>query len=246
MQSMRRLAAAFSAVVLASCLAPPVVSPALLLLATLTFLGLSGPVPAAKPEIITGAAAVIDGDTSRIGETVVRLYDVDAPELAQTCNGGPPRLRPCGAYAADALAERLAGQEVRCEVLKLDQYDRRVARCKVDGEGLSEWLVASGLAMVFRRYDSRRRKTLVARPALGYGRQTSSRLGNIAQNAGKLPHSKLPTAARSRGTSTGTANASIIRPAAPNGMTEPRSAPTEVNAGSARSGMRWTPAGGRR
>ena len=98
---------------------------------------------------------MIDGDTFRIGETVVRLFDVDAPELAQTCDGGPARLRPCGAYVADALAERLAGREVRCEVLKLDQYDRRVARCEVDGEGLSEWLVASGLAMVFRRYSDR-------------------------------------------------------------------------------------------
>jgi endonuclease YncB( thermonuclease family) len=63
-------------------------------------------------------------------------------------------LRPCGAYVADALAKRLAGQEVRCEVIKLDQYDR-VARCEADGEGLSQWLVASGLAMVFRRYSDR-------------------------------------------------------------------------------------------
>ena len=112
-------------------------------------------VPAAEPEIIAGAAAVIDGDTFRIGETVVRLYDVDAPEMAQTCDGGPKRLRLCGAYVADALAERLAGHEVRCEVLKVDQYDRKVARCEADGEGLSEWLVASGLAMVFRRYSDR-------------------------------------------------------------------------------------------
>ena len=47
----------------------------------------------------------IDGDTFKIGETVVRLFDIDAPELAQICDGGPSRLRPCGAYVADALAE---------------------------------------------------------------------------------------------------------------------------------------------
>jgi hypothetical protein len=78
-------------------------------------------------------------------------------------------LRSCGAYVADALAERLAGQEVRCEVLKLDQYDRRVARCEVDGEGLSEWLVAHGLAMVFRRYSDRFTEEEDAARAAGIG-----------------------------------------------------------------------------
>jgi len=104
---------------------PPLASPALLLLVAMIFLLLVRPVPAAEPEIIAGAAAVIDGDTFRIGETVVRLYDVDAPEMAQTCDGGLKRLRLCGAYVADALAERLTGHEVRCEVLKVDQYDRK-------------------------------------------------------------------------------------------------------------------------
>jgi endonuclease YncB( thermonuclease family) len=110
---------------------------------------------AAEHETLTGAAAVIDGDTFAIGETVVRLADVDAPELAQTCEGGPKRLHPCGAYVADALAERLDGREVRCAVLELDQYARRIARCEVVGEALSEWLISSGLAMAFRRYSER-------------------------------------------------------------------------------------------
>jgi endonuclease YncB( thermonuclease family) len=96
---------------------------------------------AAEPETLTGTAAVIDGDTFEIGETVVRLSDVDAPELAQTCDGGPKRLRPCGAYVADALAEHVEGHEVQCAVLGLDQYDRRIARCDVAGEDLSQWLV---------------------------------------------------------------------------------------------------------
>jgi endonuclease YncB( thermonuclease family) len=94
---------------------------------------LGNPASATEPEIIAGAAAVIDGDTFRIGGTVIRLYDIDAPKLAQTCDGGPSRLRSSGVYVADALAERLAGQEVRCDVIKLDQYDRRVARCEADG-----------------------------------------------------------------------------------------------------------------
>jgi len=124
-------------------------------LITAAALGLPRPVVAAEGDVIAGAAAVIDGDTIAIDDVVIRLFDVDAPEMAQTCEGGPSRLRSCGAYVADALAERLADREVRCEVLKVDQYDRQVARCDLDGEVLSQWLVANGLAMVFRRYSDR-------------------------------------------------------------------------------------------
>ena len=134
---------------------PAVTDLTLILIVTSIAIGLARLAPAAEPEIVAGAASVIDGDTITIGENVVRLFDVDAPELAQSCDGGPSRLRPCGVYVADALAERVAGREVRCAVLKVDQYDRKVARCEIEGEILSQWLVASGLAMVFRRYSDR-------------------------------------------------------------------------------------------
>ena len=78
-------------------------------------------VAAAGPGTLADTAAVIDGDTFRIGGTVIRLADIDAPELAQACDGGPAQIRPCGAYVADALAERVRDREVRCAVLDLDQ-----------------------------------------------------------------------------------------------------------------------------
>jgi endonuclease YncB( thermonuclease family) len=224
---------------------PPVAAPALLLLVTVIGLGLARPAPAAEPEILAGAAAVIDGDTFRIGETVVRLYDVDAPELAQTCAGGPARLAPCGAYVADALAERLAGREVRCEVLKLDQYDRRVARCEVEGEGLSQWLVASGLAMVFRRYSDRFIEEEDATREAGVGLWLTDFEPPWEYRAKRweVPHNKLPTDARSKATSTATVNASIIRPGARSGTTEPGSVPPGVSNGSVLSARPLTPAG---
>jgi endonuclease YncB( thermonuclease family) len=110
---------------------------------------------AAEFETLVGSAAVIDGDTFAIGDTVVRLADVDAPELAQTCEDGPSALRRCGEYVADALAERIGGREVRCAGRELDQYDRRISSCEVAGEDLSQWLVSSGLAMAFRQYSER-------------------------------------------------------------------------------------------
>jgi endonuclease YncB( thermonuclease family) len=111
-------------------------------------------VPAAA-ETLAGTPPVIDGDTFAIGATVVRLADVDAPELAQTCDGGPAPLRGCGAYVADALAQRIGGREVRCAVVGVDYYGRRIARCEVASEDLSVWLVFKGLALAFRRFAER-------------------------------------------------------------------------------------------
>jgi endonuclease YncB( thermonuclease family) len=110
---------------------------------------------AAEPGALSGSAAVIDGDTFRIGEAVIRLADIDAPELAQMCDSGPSPLASCGTYVAEALAERVRGRELQCTVLGLDDYDRRIATCEVAGEDLSRWLVSSGLAMAFRRYSTR-------------------------------------------------------------------------------------------
>ena len=110
---------------------------------------------AAEPETLTGPARVIDGDTLAIGTTVVRIADVDAPEMAQRCDGGPSALRHRGAYVADALKERIGDREVRCAVRELDQYDRRISTCEVAGEDLSSWLVSEGLAVANRPFSDR-------------------------------------------------------------------------------------------
>jgi endonuclease YncB( thermonuclease family) len=126
-----------------------------LALILLTALASARPAAAAESETLAGPARVIDGDTFAIGAVMVRIADVDAPELAQTCERGPSGLRHCGAYVADALKERIGDREVRCVVRELDQYDRRISTCEVAGEDLSSWLVSSGLAMAFREYLER-------------------------------------------------------------------------------------------
>ena len=84
----------------------------------------------------------MDGDTFEMaGVGVIRLADIDAPEMAQKCEGGPKHLRDCGVYVADVLAERIRGQTVECEVHAIDDYQRRIASCTYAGEDLSTWLV---------------------------------------------------------------------------------------------------------
>lgn len=108
----------------------------------------------AAPERLGGVAEVIDGDTIRVGATVVRLADIDAPEMGQSC-AGPKALERCGRIAAAFLAERIEGEVVTCEVAGLDAYGRSIATCRHLGQDLSAWLVAEGYALAFVRYSTR-------------------------------------------------------------------------------------------
>jgi endonuclease YncB( thermonuclease family) len=109
----------------------------------------------ARAETISGRVRPMDGDTFEIAGVVIRLADVDAPEMSQKCQGGPKELHNCGAFVADVLAARIRGQTVECKVHAVDDYQRRLASCSDAGEDLSMWLVSEGLALAFRRFSER-------------------------------------------------------------------------------------------
>lgn len=89
-----------------------------------------------------------DGDTIDIafgeaGEKVrVRLYGLDAPELAQ----------PHGREARDFLSKLLMNRDVRVEKQDLDQFGRVVGQVFDSGLSVNLTLVASGHAWVYERY----------------------------------------------------------------------------------------------
>jgi endonuclease YncB( thermonuclease family) len=103
---------------------------------------------------VTGKPRVIDGDTVAIGEQVIRFFGIDAPEMAQRCDGPKP-LRKCGEVAADALAERVSGKTLTCEGEAVDKYKRLIATCQVDGADLSAWMVSEGYALAYVKYSDR-------------------------------------------------------------------------------------------
>lgn len=109
----------------------------------------------AHAETTSGQASPMDGDTFEIEGMVIRLADIDAPELAQKCPGGPKSLRGCGSYVADAIADRIRGGVVTCEIESVDEYDRRIARCEHDGVDLSTWLIKHGFAMAYLKFSDR-------------------------------------------------------------------------------------------
>ncbi len=103
---------------------------------------------------VSGRASVIDADTLDIHGQRVRLNAIDAPESGQKCRDPSGRLFRCGAMAANALDQFIAGNPVACKGDSRDRYHRLVANCTVRGQDIQLWLVESGYAFAFRRYST--------------------------------------------------------------------------------------------
>ena len=101
-------------------------------------------------------ARVIDGDTLALGSRHVRLWGIDAPELAQTCANQFGLRYHCGAEARDWLAAFLSDQLVRCETKKTDSYGRDIATCQTtNGVDIARSIVLAGYAVAYTRYTDR-------------------------------------------------------------------------------------------
>ncbi|MBT4888915.1 MAG: thermonuclease family protein [Rhodospirillales bacterium] len=104
---------------------------------------------------VSGFARVIDGDTFWIGETKVRLFNIDAPEPNQKCLDGNGLSYDCGGRAADALSSLMLNHAVRCVGDKTDDQGLLIGICFVDNTNLNKEMVQRGWAVVYRqkKYD---------------------------------------------------------------------------------------------
>jgi endonuclease YncB( thermonuclease family) len=103
-------------------------------------------------ETVEGTARIIDGDTIEIKDQKIRLWGIDAPELAQRCTEDDV-LYPCGLDASHALARRIGRKLVSCTRRDTDRYGRMVALCRVEDLDISQWMVTQGQAIAFRKYS---------------------------------------------------------------------------------------------
>lgn len=107
----------------------------------------------AWPESTTATVQVIDGDTLRIGDQVVRIWGIDAPEKRQVCEA-EEKTYACGQRAHEYLESLIRGKHVECRVLSEDRYGRNVGWCVIDGErDLAYQMVLAGWALDYRRYS---------------------------------------------------------------------------------------------
>jgi endonuclease YncB( thermonuclease family) len=102
---------------------------------------------------VSGIGESIDGDSLKIGEREVRLYGIDAPELAQICQRDG-RAWECGSEAAYQLSKLVKGKQVTCAVMGGDTFGRTLGRCRVGEVDLNRTMVATGYALAYRRYST--------------------------------------------------------------------------------------------
>lgn len=150
---------------------------------------LGGPVKQSQFVGLGDPAKVYDGDTFWLGDVSVRLLDVDAPELRQTCRTGDAPPVDCGRFAREALGAFIAGKIVSCVAkenrkgVRVESYSRPLVQCEViDGTlrtDLGEWLVRSGYAAAYAYDDG------------GGGRYAALEANAAAQRVGLLGQCSL-------------------------------------------------------
>lgn len=85
--------------------------------------------------------AVVDGDTLRVGQHVVRLEGIAAPARGSICGSVD-----CGTAAANALSALVRDRAVDCKIDGHDGQGRPYGACLASGVNLNEALVRDGWA----------------------------------------------------------------------------------------------------
>ncbi|MGJ5201829.1 thermonuclease family protein [Bradyrhizobium sp. HKCCYLRH1030] len=103
--------------------------------------------------MVSGKPRIVDGDTVEIDSTKLRFAAIDSPESDQICIDSAGQDWACGVTARDELIKFSAGREWDCDLEGHDRYGRSLAKCFVEGEDISAWMVRSGWALSFTRYS---------------------------------------------------------------------------------------------
>jgi endonuclease YncB( thermonuclease family) len=98
------------------------------------------PISPAAGQTIEGMATVIDGDELRIGDSLIRLFGIAAPDISSN-------LGPDSRLYLDGLA---GGQHVVCTEIDRTETDESIAICTIDGTDLAPEMLSQGLASVYR------------------------------------------------------------------------------------------------
>ena len=105
-------------------------------------------------EDIAGRVRVVDGDTIDVGETRVRLFGIDAPEITQRCKTSYSSNVQCGRQAVLVLESLIQFKHVKCntEAPHDDGRGRKIAKCYLGNLDIGAELIRRSLAWAFRKY----------------------------------------------------------------------------------------------
>lgn len=88
--------------------------------------------------------AVLDGETLRMGERIIRLHGLSVPPRGQACGA----VADCGAAAAAELARLVRDRPLECRIYGRDGFGRGLGACRADGVDVNAALVGAGWARV--------------------------------------------------------------------------------------------------
>jgi endonuclease YncB( thermonuclease family) len=98
------------------------------------------PISRAAGQTIEGMATVIDGDELRVGDSLIRLFGIAAPDISSN-------LGPDARLYLQGLAD---GQHIICTEVDRNIEEQSIAICTIEGADLAGELLAQGLAAVYR------------------------------------------------------------------------------------------------
>jgi endonuclease YncB( thermonuclease family) len=101
-----------------------------------------------------GKSYAIDGDTIVIGDEIIRIEGIDAPEIDQTCNRYDHNY-DCGKEARQVLENLLQGGTPKCASSSRDIYNRHLGVCSVNSIDIGQHMVLVGYAVNYYRYTER-------------------------------------------------------------------------------------------
>ena len=99
---------------------------------------------------------IIDADTIKLHDIIVRLSGIDAPEKSQKCQKYDDTLYNCGIHATNELKKLFKNnleKEFYCEYNNRDKYNRYVGECYIGSINVNRWLVKNGWALAYRKYS---------------------------------------------------------------------------------------------
>ncbi len=110
----------------------------------------SAPPPVGRVAADPAQIAVVDADTLRLSDRVVRLAGIAVPHRGDTCRDGGGQDFDCGVAAANALAALVREMPVDCQLHGTDGMGRALAVCEAGGRELNRALVDAGWARADR------------------------------------------------------------------------------------------------
>lgn len=131
------------------------------------------PAAALAASTVVGVPQILDANTVKIDNHVLKLDGIDAPDVAQRCVDSHLKPWPCGRDALKHLIARAGGQTWTCNLRGYDGLGHVFASCSVAGADIAKWMVRSGWALSFthcsRKYDSEQKKARQSHAGLWSG-----------------------------------------------------------------------------